>query len=125
MFVECGDEERPVAVSLNTSFRDVFRPVAATCHGDDGFPSGLSTVIRGCDDNCCNASCWSCFLRSFCESLLTDLVMAWSLTRCFERLIERLETLLDEACAIISLMSNFDEGNFGDVHLPLEANGGP
>ena len=125
VFVESGDEEVLEAVPLSTSFRDVFRPVAATCHGDEDFPSGLSTVMRGCDDACCSASCCCCFLRSLCEGLLADLVIAWSLIRCAERLMERFETLLDEACAIISRISNFDDGSFGDDHLAPEAKGDP
>ena len=79
-------------------------------------------MIKGCEDSC-NASCCSCFLRSFWESLLADLVVAWSFTRCSERLIERFETLLDDVCAIISRMSNFDDESFGEDHLAVEVDG--
>ena len=80
-------------------------------------------MMRGCDDSCCSASCCCCFLRSFWESLLADLVMAWSLISCAERLIERFETLLDEAWAMISRMSSLDDGSLGDDHVALEFTG--
>lgn len=97
--------------SARTSFSEVFGPVAATCQGDEGLLSGLSSVICGCWRRA--AAC--CFLRSFWDSLGVEVLVLSSLA--LERLIERLETRVVEAWAIISRISSLEDGRAGDDHL--------
>jgi len=115
VFVGSGDGEE--IGSLKTSFNEVFGPVVATCQGDAVFPSAFSIEIRGWLIDCCMASC-CCFLRSFCESFGgACLLAAVSIVFCAERLIDNAEVLLDEAWAMISRISSFDDGSDGDDHV--------
>lgn len=103
-----GDKVR--GDSARTSLRDVFGPVAATCHGDEGL-SGLSTVICGCG----RRACCCCFLRSFCDNFGAVALVLSSFA--LERLMERLEMRVEEACAMISRMSSFEDGSAGEDHI--------
>jgi len=107
---------------LITSLSDVLKPVW-TCQGDRDFPFEMA-LGRGCDVACCSACC-CCFLRSFCETLCTDAVVAaFSFSFWAEKPMERFEVRLVEAWAIISFMPSFDEESGVDDHgFPLGVEG--
>jgi hypothetical protein len=65
-------------------------------------------------------------LRSFCESFRGGVFVPAAASFAFwtERLIDRFEVRLDDACAIISFIPNFIGARAGDDHVLLIFAGG-
>ena len=106
-----GDEGDLLYSAPRTAFNEIFGLLVAICHGDEGGPSVLFLSIEGVGlaNRCCSACCCCCFLRSRCDSLLRRLPGAMSV-RCArrERPADILDTRLEDACAMISFMSNLE-----------------
>jgi hypothetical protein len=106
--------------SLRTSFKEVFVPFEANCHGDDDLTSASVLAIWYWAAACC-----CCFLRSFCESFWGGVVApAASLVFWAERLIDKFDVRVADACAIISFMPNFVGVRIGDDHVFVTGVGG-
>ncbi len=110
LFMEFREDEGELLSAPRRSFRDVFAPGEAICHGDPcpgvsacGSTTGGVTVSCGVRSaaRCC------CFLRSFCDNL--PVLLGGVGEEDAARPADILEILLDDACAMMSFISSFCE----------------
>ncbi len=109
LFMECREDEGEVLPAPRRSFRDVFAPEEAICHGDPcPGVSACASTIGGFTVFCGvrSAARCCCFLRSFCDSLP---VLLREVGEDAARPADIFEILLDDACAMMSFISSFCE----------------